>query len=226
MIESLSAMFQQLSLVFQTIPLDAQLAELGTEALKQIIKANQIDLRKWSTLNPLVTNVFGDIKVLNRDFHQLPEMIQIVRQDLAARSTIAESVLFHVPATGQNATNESDITLKQSESIKIIENSLKDSLKNSIEMLAIDCFGLSSPQALVKFDIDFSEAVVISEQDKGDLGFKAMQFISTAVQSGMKLDMAIKLSKQFFDYEIDKDDMDAIKDIPEAMPPEKKDLIF
>jgi hypothetical protein len=31
--------------------------------------------------------------------------------------------------------------------------------------------------------------------------------------------MAIKLSKQFFDYEVDESDMDEIKNIPEAMPP-------
>ena len=221
MMESLSSMFQQLSLVFQTIPLDAQLVELGTDAVKKIVKDNQIELRKWSILEPLVTNIFGDVKVLNRDFHQLPEIVQTIRQDLAARSTIPESVLFHTQPIGQNANNESDMTLKQSESIKIIENSTKDSIKNLTEMVVIDCFGLSSPQALKTFEIDFSEQVIIGESDKADIGVKAAQFITSMVQAGLKIDQAITLSKEFFDYEVDEEMMEEIENIPEAAPVEQ-----
>lgn len=222
-IASIPIMAQQLSLLLHEIPLEGIIAENGPDYAQQFIKKNEEQLRRWSMYNPMALNTFGKLSVIDRNFSGIQELVQISRQDVSANCSIAESVIFHTQPTGFS-DNQEDLTLKQSETIKLYETELKYNLRNVIEILAISCFGADSEQAKKAgtVNIDFSAPVVLSDDKKGDAGVKFTQCVSQLVTSGMPLDMAINNTKQFFPmYEISEDDIDRLKDFSETnQPPE------
>jgi hypothetical protein len=116
-------------------------------------------------------------------------------------------------AKGMSADNEIDTTLKQSETIQMIEAELKHQLKPNIKILVIDCFGRDSEEAKKAdlVNIDFNAPVVISNKEKAEAGLNFSTFVSNMVNSGMPLDMAIQQAQQFYpEYEIDEEDLERL----------------
>ena len=221
-IASIPIMAQQLSLLLHEIPLEGVIAENGPDYAQQFIKKNEEQLRKWSLYNPMALNTFGKLSVIDRNFSGIQELVQISRQDVSANCSIAESVIFHTQPTGFS-DNQEDLTLKQSETIKLYETELKYNLRNVIEIIVISCFGPNSPQAKKAgtVNIDFSAPVVLSDEKKADAGLKFTQGVAQLVTAGMPLDMAIQNMRQFFPmYEISDEDLDRLKDFSEKNQPE------
>lgn len=219
MISTLPIMFQQMSLIFQVIPLDATMVMNGVDAMEEIIKENEKKLREASLLTPRAynsANSLGDIKVIERNFTGFKEIVMSMRQDIGSRSTIPESVLFHTQPTGFS-DNKEDILLKQSESIKMIGNKIEPQLKNTVKILTISCFGPDSEQAKRDVSIKFGSPIVSTEIEKADIGAKCSQFLASLITTQeIPIDIAINISKQFFDYNIDDEDMERLKQLKDV----------
>ena len=119
---SLPIMAQQSSLMYHAMPADGLIIENGPEFAKQYFKENEKEMRDWSMLHPRAINSVGEIKILERTYSGYRDLLNESRLGLCASSGVAESILFEEKATGLASDNRDDVTLKQSEMIRLLFN--------------------------------------------------------------------------------------------------------
>lgn len=210
---SLPIMAQQSSLMYHAIPADGLIIENGPEFAKDFFKENEAQMRKWSMLHPRAINSVGEIKILERTYSGYRDLIKEAALGLCASSGVAESILFEEKATGLASDNRDDVTLKQSEMIRLLFNNVAPAFKNVIELLVCSCFGANSPQAALakKVQIKPDNGFVLSEMDKAQLGSSFTQIAGQLSAMGAPLQKAIKVAKAFIpSAEIDEDTMNEL----------------
>lgn len=213
---SLPIMAQQSSLMYHAIPADGLIIENGPEFAKKFFKENEQQMREWSMLHPRAINSVGEIKILDRTYSGYSDLLNQSKLALCASSGVAESILFEEKATGLASDNREDVTLKQSEMIRLLFNNVKDSFKNCIELLVYSCFGVDSEQAkhARKVQIKADSGFVLSEMDKAQLGNSFSQMAGQFVAMGVPLDKAVKIAQKFIpSAEIDEETMKAFEDV-------------
>ena len=210
---SLPIMAQQSSLMYHAIPADGLIVENGPEFARDFFKENEAQMRKWSMLHPRAINSVGEIKVIERTYSGYRDLIKEAELGLCASSGVAESILFEEKATGLASDNRDDVTLKQSEMIRLLFNTVAPSFKNCIELLVCSCFGADSEQAKLagKVRIKADNGFVLSETDKAQLGQAFTTIVGQFVATGVPLNTAVKIAKSFVpSAEIDEETMNAI----------------
>lgn len=213
---SLPIMAQQSSLMYHAIPADGLIIENGPEFAKKFFEENEQQMREWSMLHPRAINSVGEIKILDRTYSGYSDLLNQSKLALCASSGVAESILFEEKATGLASDNREDVTLKQSEMIRLLFNNVKDSFKNCIEILVYSCFGVDSEQAkhARKVQIKADSGFVLSEMDKAQLGNSFSQMAGQFVAMGVPLDKAVKIAQKFIpSAEIDEETMKAFEDV-------------
>lgn len=196
---SLPIMAQQMSLMYHQFPADGLIIENGPQYAKQFFKENEAEMRSWSMLNPKAINSVGEIKILERTYTGFQQLIQESRLALSAGSNIPSSTLFPEKATGLASDNEDDVTLKQSETIRLLFKNVAPAYKNVIALLVMSCFGKNSEQAKHAWEVRIAPdtGVVLSDQDKAQLGASFTQIIGGLVAVGAPLSTAAKVAKKF-----------------------------
>jgi hypothetical protein len=196
---SLPIMAQQSSLMYHAMPADGLIIENGAEFAKQYFKENEQQMREWSILHPRAINSIGEIKILERTYSGYRDLLDESRLALCASSGVAESILFEEKATGLASDNREDVTLKQSEMIRLLFNNVAPSFQHCIDLLVCSCFGADSEQAkhASKVRIKADNGFVLSETEKIDMGLKFSQMIQTLNSVGIPLKESIELAKTF-----------------------------
>ena len=210
---SLPIMAQQSSLMYHAMPADGLIIENGPEFARQYFKENEKEMREWSMLHPRAINSVGEIKILERTYSGYRDLLNESRLALCASSGVAESILFEEKATGLASDNREDVTLKQSEMIRLLFNTTAPSFKNCIELLVCSCFGADSEQAKKagKVHIKADNGFVLSEMDKAQLGNSFTQMAGQFVAMGVPLSTAIKVAQKFVpSAEIDDETMESL----------------
>ena len=210
---SLPIMAQQSSLMYHAIPADGLIIENGPEFTRQYFKENEKEMREWSMLHPRAINSVGEIKILDRTYSGYQDLMKQAQLGLCASSGVAESILFEEKATGLASDNREDVTLKQSEMIRLLFNNVAPSFKNCIELLVCSCFGANSEQAALakKVRIKADNGFVLSELEKSQLGQAFSGMAGQFVAMGVPLTTAIKVAKTFVpSVEIDDETMQAL----------------
>jgi hypothetical protein len=210
---SLPIMAQQSSLMYHAIPADGLIIENGPDAARDFFKENEAQMRKWSMLHPRTINSVGEIKILDRTYSGYQDLMKQAELGLCASSGVAESILFEERATGLASDNREDVTLKQSEMIRLLFNNVAPAFKNCIELLVCSCFGANSEQAALakKVRIKADNGFVLSETDKAQLGQAFTAMAGQFVAMGVPLTEAIKVAQKFVpSAEIDEDTMNAL----------------
>lgn len=197
-IASVPIMAQQMSLLVHEIPLDGIIAQNGPEAAEEFAQANSAKMRNWSMNNPMTINSFGKLTAINRSFAEYSDLIMSLRQDVSANCGIPESVLFHTLSKGFSDNTE-EITLKQSETIKNVNNAILPTLQPIVKMLVYSCFGKNSPQAAVcdKVRLSFESPTVISNEEKGKLLEKFSNAVNMLTQAGARMGDSVTIAKAF-----------------------------
>ena len=196
---SLPIMAQQSSLMYHAMPADGLIIENGPEFAKQYFKENEEQMRKWSMLHPRAINSVGEIKILERTYSGYRDLLNESRLALCASSGVAESILFEEKATGLASDNREDVTLKQSEMIRLLFNTTAPSFKNCIELLVCSCFGANSEQAkhARKVQIKADNGFVLSELEKSQLGTAFTTMAGQFTAMGVPLSTALKVAQKF-----------------------------
>lgn len=210
---SLPIMAQQSSLMYHAIPADGLIVENGPDYARKFFKENEQQMREWSMLHPRAINSVGEIKILDRTYSGYHDLVNEAKLGLCASSGVAESILFEEKATGLASDNREDVTLKQSEMIRLLFNNVAPSFKKCIELLVCSCFGLNSEQAQLasKVRIKPDNGFVLSEMDKAQLGSSFTQMAGQFVAMGVPLSTAIKVAQKFVpSAELDEETMDAL----------------
>ena len=91
------------------------------------------------------------------------------------------------------------MTLKQSEVIRLLFNTVSPSFKNCIRILVCSCFGLESEQAEIadKVRIKADTGVIISDGDRAQLGQAFTTMAGQLVAMGVPLSAAVKVAQKF-----------------------------
>lgn len=196
---SLPVMAQQMSLVYHQMPADGVIIENGPEYARQFFKQNEEEMREWSILHPKAINSVGEIKILERSYTGFQQLIAEARLAVCSSAGMQESVIFAEKATGLASDNRDDVELKQSETIRLLFNNVAPAFKPCIELLVYSCFGKNSEQARHAKDVKISadDGVILSDQDKAQLGSSFTQIIGGLVSVGVPLKTAAEIAKGF-----------------------------
>lgn len=196
---SLPIMAQQMSLMYHSMPADGLLIENGPEFAKMFFKENEEQMRGWSMLHPKAINSVGEIKILERTYTGFRDLINESRLALCASSSVPESILFAEKATGLASDNRDDIELKQSEAIRLLFNNTAPAYRNCIALMVYSCFGKNSEQAKHAFEVKIKadDGIILSDQDKAQLGQAFAGITGQMVGVGLPLKTALNVAKKF-----------------------------
>lgn len=207
-------LFQQMSLLFQLLPLDQVLMVSGTDKAAEIADWNEKKLREASILHPKALNSIGDIKVIDRTFTGAEPLIRMMRQNLCANAYMQEKAIFDAESSAVK-TGKDALYITQSEGVKMAAVSIAPDCANLVKLLLIDCFGRNSKEALEgNVRITFNPATVLSETEKAEKGLKAAQYIQTLVSSGWPVGEATESAKQYFNFEVTEEILNKLKTLP------------
>lgn len=196
---SLPIMAQQSSLMYHAMPADGLIIENGPDYAKTFFAENERQMREWSMTHPRAINSVGEIKILERTYSGYRDLLKESELALCASSGVAESILFEEKATGLASDNRDDVTLKQSEMIRLLFNNVAPSFKALVKILVGSCFGLDSEQFANadKVKIKADSGFVLSEMDKAQLGQAFTAMVGQQVAVGVPLSTAVKAAKKF-----------------------------
>lgn len=210
---SLPIMAQQMSLMYHEIPADSMIIENGPQYARKFFKENEAEMREWSMLHPKAINSVGEIKVIERTYTGFQQLIQEARLALCASTSFPETALFEEKSSGLASDNTIDITLKQSESIRLLFNNVAPSFKNCIELLVYSCFGKNSEQAKCAREVRIKadDGVILSDSDKANLGVQFVQIAGQLTAMGVPMKSAIETACKFVpSADIDTETLEAI----------------
>lgn len=223
-IASVPIMAQQMSLLVHEIPLDGIIAQNGKDAADEFVKENNETLRRWSMNNPMTINSFGELKAINRTFTNYNDLIISLRQDIAANSGLAESVLFHTQPTGFS-DNKEDITLKQSETLKSVNEEIMPAFKPIIKILIASCFGTDSEyfEKADRVRIAFESPEVVTNEERGKLLEKFCNGVAALKGASIPIKTSVEIAQQFLpDMKIPRSIIDKLEDENDSEEPASK----
>lgn len=210
---SLPIMAQQSSLMYHALPADGLIIENGPKAAKKFFEENEAQMREWSMLHPRAVNSIGEIKILERTYSGFNNLIQESRLAFSSSSGIPESILFAEKSTGLATDNADDIELKQSEMARLLFNNVASSFKNCVKLLVADCFGRNSEQYQYADEVQIKadDGVVMSDQEKAQIGQSVAQIAGSFVAMGAPIGTALKAADKLTkDGELDQETIDEL----------------
>ena len=212
---SLPIMAQQASLMYHALPADGLIIENGPEAAREFFKENEAQMREWSILHPRAINSVGEIKILERTYSGYDNLMQKAMIAFCASCGIPESVLFAERPSGLASDNADDVELKQSEMSRLLFNNVAPAFKNCIKLLVADCFGRNSEQFQYADEVKIKadDGVVMSDQDKAQMGSTLSQIAGSFVAMGAPIGTALKAATKLVkEAELDQETIDELEE--------------
>lgn len=196
-IQSLPLMIQQMSILARVINVDGVLATEGANALDALVDQNTIRTREASPDNPVTMDVLGDIKSINRNFSQVPELIKLLRQDLASDATLPEPLLFSSEKGNFSSGDDTQGNLfKQNESVQMIHKDIECQFKQLAKIMIIDALGTSEEviKALPYTQIHFDQPVIANALERSQIGKFHSETVFNYVSARLPVDIAVEMA--------------------------------
>lgn len=196
-IQSLPLMIQQMSILARTINVDGVLATEGANALDSLVEQGTIITREASIDNPITMDVLGDIKSIDRNFGQVPELIRLLRQDFAADATLPEPLLFSSEKGNFSSGDDTQGNLfKQNESVQMIHKELEAQFKQIAKIMIIDALGTDDDiiKALPYAQIHFDQPVIANALERAQIGKHHSETVFNYVAARLPIDIAVEMA--------------------------------
>lgn len=196
-IQSLPLMIQQMSILARVVNVDGVLATEGANALDALVEQNTIRTREASADNPVTMDVLGDIKSINRNFGQVPELIRLLRQDLASDATLPEPLLFSSEKGNFSSGDDTQGNLfKQNESVQMIHKDLESQFKQLAKIVIIDALGTDDEiiKALPYTQIHFDQPVIANALERAQIGKFHSETVFNLVSARLPIDIAVEMA--------------------------------
>ena len=196
-IQSLPLMIQQMSILARTINVDGVLATEGANALDALTDTATIRTREASPDNPVTMDVLGDIKSINRNFAQVPELMRLLRQDFASDAVLPEPLLFSSEKGNFASGDDTQGNLfKQNESIQMIHKDIEPQFKQLAKIMIIDALGTDREviEALPYTQIHFDQPVIANALERAQIGKFHSENIFNLVSSRIPADIAVRMA--------------------------------
>lgn len=196
-IQSLPLMIQQMSILARTVNVDGVLATEGANALDALVDTATIRTREASPDNPVTMDVLGDIKSINRNFAQVPELMRLLRQDFASDAVLPEPLLFSSEKGNFSSGDDTQGNLfKQNESIQMIHKDIEPQFKQLAKIMIIDALGTDKEviEALPYTQIHFDQPVIANALERAQIGKFHSENIFNLVSSRIPADIAVEMA--------------------------------
>jgi hypothetical protein len=201
---AIPTMIAQMSVVVRSMNIDGILATEGANILDDIDLANTVKVREASVNNPIDLDVIGELKAIQRDFKEVPNLVRLIRQDVGGRANIPEELLW---STERGAFSSGDTTEgaqeKQWESVKYLHRDVAHQLKNMAMLEVINALGKGRDvlSALPYTTIEFDNPVVANAETRSKILANTGKAILDISASMMPLDAAVKTVSENSDDE-------------------------
>ena len=217
-VQSIPLMIQQMSILARTINVDGVLATEGANALDALVDNNTIRTREASPDNPVTMDVLGDIKSINRNFGQVPELIRLLRQDLASDAVLPEPLLFSSEKGNFSSGDDTQGNLfKQNESVQMIHKDLEAQFKQLAKIMIIDALGTDEEviKALPYTQIHFDQPVIANALERAQIGKFHSETVFNLVSARLPIDIAVEMADKNVssDMKTNADILDKLKSI-------------
>lgn len=196
-IQSLPLMIQQMSILARTINIDGILATEGVYALDNLVEQDTIKTREASIDNPITMDVLGDIKSIDRNFGQVPELIRLLRQDFASDAVLPEPLLFSSEKGNFSSGDDTQGNLfKQNESVQMIHKELEAQFKQIAKIMIIDALGTDDDiiEALPYVQIHFDQPVIANALERAQIGKHHSETVFNYVSARLPIDIAVEMA--------------------------------
>ena len=196
-VQSLPLMIQQMSILARTVNVDGVLATEGANALDALVEQDTIRTREASPDNPITMDVLGDIKSINRNFGQVPELIRLLRQDLASDAVLPEPLLFSSEKGNFSSGDDTQGNLfKQNESVQMIHKDLECQFKQLAKIMVIDALGTDKDvlEALPYTQIHFDQPVIANALERAQIGKHHSETVFNLVSARLPIDIAVEMA--------------------------------
>ena len=196
-IQSLPLMIQQMSILARTVNIDGVLATEGKNALDGLIEEGTVHTREASPDNPITMDVLGDIKSINRNFAQVPELMRLLRQDFASDAVLPEPLLFSSEKGNFSSGDDTQGNLfKQNESVQMIHKDIEPQFKQLAKIMIIDALGTDEEiiEALPYTTIHFDQPVIANALERAQIGKYHSENVFNLVSSRIPADIAVEMA--------------------------------
>lgn len=196
-VQSLPLMIQQMSILARTVNVDGVLATEGANALDNLVEQDTIRTREASPDNPITMDVLGDIKSINRNFGQVPELIRLLRQDFASDTVLPEPLLFSSEKGNFSSGDDTQGNLfKQNESVQMIHKELEPQFKQLAKIMIIDALGTDDEiiKALPYTQIHFDQPVIANALERAQIGKHHSETVFNYVSARLPIDIAVEMA--------------------------------
>ena len=196
-VQSLPLMIQQMSILARTVNVDGVLATEGSNALDALVENSTIRTREASPDNPVTLDVLGDIKAIDRNFGQVPELIRLLRQDVASDATLPEPLLWSSEKGNFSSGDDTQGNLfKQNESVQMIHKDLEPQFKQLAKIMIIDALGASKEviEALPYTQVHFDQPVIANALERAQIGKFNSETIFNLVSAQVPMDIAVEMA--------------------------------
>ena len=144
-------------------------------------------------------DVLGDIKSINRNFAQVPELLRLLRQDFASDCTIPEPMLFSSEKGNFSSGDDTEGNQsKQWEAVKMIHKDVERQFTQIAKILVIDALGNDDRiiKALPYTKIHFDEPVIANAVERSQIGKFFSENVFNLVSAQTPLDIAFEMASK------------------------------
>ena len=196
-VQSIPLMIQQMSILARTVNVDGVLATEGSNALDALVENTTVKTREASPDNPITLDVLGDIKAIDRNFGQVPELIRLLRQDVASDAVLPEPLLWSSEKGNFASGDDTQGNLfKQNESVQMIHKDLEPQFKQLAKIMIIDALGTDKEviEALPYTQIHFDQPVIANALERAQIGKFHSENIFNLVSAQVPVDIAVEMA--------------------------------
>jgi len=197
---AIPTMIAQMSLIVRTLNVDSYLATEGWDILKDIDLVNTAKMREASPHNMINMDVVGDLKALQRDFGEVPNLVRLIRQDLGGRSEIPEEQLFSCERGAfSSGDSSSGAQEKQWEGVRELHRTVSSQLKNIAMIEVINALGKDREvlSALPYTTIEFDTPAILNPEKLSEIGKNFAEALFDTTGSGVPIDASIEIARSF-----------------------------
>jgi hypothetical protein len=214
---AIPTMIAQMSVVVRSMNVDGILATEGSNILDDIDLENTVKVRESSVNNPIDLDVIGELKAIQRDFKEVPNLVRLIRQDVGGRANIPEELLW---SSERGAFSSGDTTEgaqeKQWESIKYLHRDVAHQLKNIAMLEVVNALGKGRDvlSALPYTTIEFDNPIVANAETRSKILANTSEAIFNVVSATLPLDAAVRAISENSDdeFKMPADVMESLKE--------------
>lgn len=202
--QAIPYMIKQMSLLARVFDTSGLSAMEGVALLDIMEERNTIRHRETGPESIINIDTIGDLKAISRDFTQVPELVRLLRQDVAARARYPEELIWSSERGAFSSGDSSDSAFeKQTENVRYTHLKVAKQLKEVVMIFIINSLGTSDRvlKALPYTTIEFDNPKLSNAKDRSEIAAKIGKSIFDSVAAGIPVPIAINMAQQLSDNE-------------------------